>query len=89
MVPFFRGRVVDFIHFDIWHGQISSSIPLIGGSYLSFFPIFNVADIGIVGGVIGILLFQKKFLNGLHGSEPEEPLDNPEELPISEQPSVA
>ncbi len=87
--PFFQGRVVDFIHFDIWHGQISSSIPLIGGSYLSFFPIFNVADIGIVGGVIGILLFQKKFLNGLHGSEPEEPLDNPEELPISEQPSVA
>ena len=60
--PFFQGRVVDFIHFDIWHGRLPSSIPLVGDYYLSFFPIFNVADIGIVGGVIGILLFQKKFL---------------------------
>ncbi|MCY3487403.1 MAG: signal peptidase II [Bacteroidetes bacterium] len=81
--PFFQGRVVDFIHFDIWHGQVSSSIPLIGGSYLSFFPIFNVADIGIVGGVIGILLFQKKFLSGLHCCQPE-PAPS-EEHPVSEQ----
>ena len=58
---FFGGRVVDFIHFDIWRGFVHDAIPGIGGSYMAFFPIFNVADIAIVGGVIGILLFQKKF----------------------------
>ncbi len=67
--PFFQGRVVDFIHFDIWYGRIPSAIPMIGDSYFSFFPIFNVADIGIVGGVIGILLFQKKFLQRLHSQQ--------------------
>lgn len=70
--PFFQGHVVDFIHFDIWYGRLPTSIPVIGGNFLSFFPIFNVADIGIVGGVIGILLFQKKFLSRLHVREPED-----------------
>lgn len=69
--PFFQGRVVDFIHFDIWNGRLPSSLPLAGGYYFSFFPIFNVADIGIVGGVIGILLFQKKFLHPYSESPPE------------------
>ena len=88
--PFFQGRVVDFIHFDIWYGRVSSSIPFIGGSYLSFFPIFNVADIGIVGGVIGILIFQKRFLSRLHSEQSTEALEDTGELPTSEQsPSVA
>ena len=70
--PFFQGRVVDFIHFDIWQGRLPSSVPLIGDVYLSLFPIFNVADIGIVGGVIGILIFQKKFLAGVAAEHPSE-----------------
>ncbi len=87
--PFFQGRVVDFIHFDLWHGLIPASIPFIGGSYLSFFPIFNVADIGIVGGVMGILLFQKKFLNRMHPALSEEDIPVPEEHPVSEQTTPA
>ena len=58
---FFEGRVVDFIHFNIWSGIVHESVPLIGGTYLALFPIFNVADIAIVGGVAGILVFQKQF----------------------------
>lgn len=58
---FFGGRVVDFIHFDIWRGFVSPDLPLLGGTYLALFPIFNVSDIAIVGGVVGILIFQKKF----------------------------
>ncbi|MCY4160008.1 MAG: signal peptidase II [Bacteroidetes bacterium] len=81
--PFFQGRVVDFIHFDIWYGRLPSSIPFIGDTYLSFFPIFNVADIGIVGGVIGILLFQQKFLNRLHGEQEAGALDLPTEVATS------
>ena len=76
--PFFQGRVVDFIHFDIWHGRLPSSVPLIGDVYLSLFPIFNVADIGIVGGVIGILVFQKKFLAGVAAEQPLEETVDPE-----------
>jgi len=59
--PFFEGRVVDFIHFNIWSGLVPGDIPLIGGEYLALFPIFNVADIAICGGVAGVLIFQKQF----------------------------
>lgn len=58
---FFKGRVVDFIHVDIWRGFVPDGVPLLGDSYLALFPIFNVADIAIVGGVVGILVFQKQF----------------------------
>ncbi len=58
---FFKGRVVDFIHINIWSGFVPDGVPLIGGTYMALFPIFNVADIAIVCGVIGILVFQKKF----------------------------
>jgi len=83
--PFFQGRVVDFIHFDLWYGRIPSVIPVVGGNYFSFFPIFNIADIGIVGGVIGILLFQKKFLQRLHSQQPSDQLQSSEDLASSEE----
>ena len=58
---FFQGRVVDFIHVNVWSGYVPDSVPLIGGSYMALFPIWNVADMAIVLGVVGILVFQKKF----------------------------
>ena len=58
---FFRGRVVDFIHVNLWSGYVPDTVPLIGGSYMALFPIWNVADMAIVVGVVGILVFQKKF----------------------------
>lgn len=65
----FVGRVVDFIHVNIWSGFIPESLPLIGGTYLSLFPIWNVADMAIVCGVVGILYFQKKYhLSEYYGS---------------------
>ncbi len=57
----FVGRVVDFIHVNVWSGFIPESLPLVGGTYLSLFPIWNVADMAIVCGVVGILYFQKKY----------------------------
>jgi signal peptidase II len=57
----FRGKVVDFIHFNVWRGYIPEGVPLIGGSYMALFPIWNVADMAIVVGVVGILVFQNQF----------------------------
>lgn len=57
----FQGQVVDFIHVNLWRGYIPDSIPLLGGTYAALFPIWNVADMAIVLGVVGILLFQRAF----------------------------
>ncbi len=59
--PFFQGRVVDFIHVNVWRGYLPDTIPLLGGNYVALFPIWNVADMSIVLGVVGILVFQKAF----------------------------
>ena len=59
--PFFQGKVVDFIHVDLWRGFVNESVPVIGGNYVALFPIWNVADMAIVLGVVGILVFQRAF----------------------------
>jgi signal peptidase II len=57
----FTGRVVDFIHVSLWQGFIPRGIPFLGGSYLELFPIWNVADMSIVLGVVGVMLFHQTF----------------------------
>jgi len=58
---YFTGHVVDFIHVSLWQGFIPRGIPVIGGSYLELFPIWNVADMSIVCGVVGVMLFHQTF----------------------------
>ncbi len=60
---FLHGRVVDMFYFDIWKGYLPDWIPLIGGEYYSFWPIFNIADSAISVGIVVILIFQKSFFN--------------------------
>ena len=67
----FTGHVVDFIHLNLWRGYIPESWPVIGGKYAALFPIWNVADMAIVLGVIGILVFQNKFQESLMQSTSE------------------
>jgi signal peptidase II len=57
----FTGHVVDFIHVSLWKGFIPQAVPLIGGSYMELFPIWNVADMSIVLGVVGVLFFHHTF----------------------------
>lgn len=59
--PWFHGQVIDMFYIDIWEGHLPSWIPLIGGEYYSFWPIFNVADASIFVGVFVILIFQRRF----------------------------
>ena len=57
----FNGQVIDMFYFDIWEGRIADWIPFMGGKYMSFWPVFNVADASIFVGVFAILGFQKSF----------------------------
>ncbi len=59
--PWFHGQVIDMFYFDIWEGLLPYWIPLIGGEYYSFWPIFNIADASIFVGVAVMLIFQKQF----------------------------
>jgi len=59
--PLFLGKVVDFIHVNVWRGVVPDTVPILGGKYLALFPIWNVADMAIVLGVMGILFFQRGF----------------------------
>jgi signal peptidase II len=50
------GRVVDFIYFDLYHGHIF-------GTYLSLWPIFNVADSAITIGACMLIIFHNKLFS--------------------------
>jgi len=65
----FTGRVVDFIHVSLWEGFIPEMVPFLGGAYMELFPIWNVADMAIVLGVVGILFFQKTFHERLYNEQ--------------------
>lgn len=53
-MAWFYGQVVDMIYLDIWAGRLPTWLPLIGGSYWSLLPIFNIADAAIFLGVVAI-----------------------------------
>ncbi len=61
----FHGEVVDFIHVDLWRGYLPEWIPFFGGNFLALFPIWNVADMAIVVGVTSIIVFQRRFHEGM------------------------
>ena len=67
----FTGRVVDFIHVSLWQGLVPPGVPLIGGSYMELFPIWNVADMAIVIGVVGVLVFHNAFYEDMIAQEQE------------------
>jgi len=54
------GQVIDMVYLDIWEAKLPTWLPLIGGNYLSLFPIFNIADVAIFLGVLAILWSRKK-----------------------------
>lgn len=59
--PWFFGQVIDMIYVDIYEGFLPASWPIMGGKYLSLWPIFNLADSSIFVGVALILLLQGRF----------------------------
>lgn len=69
---FLHGRVVDMLYFPIiTNAHFPSWFPIWGGEEFEFFrPVFNLADASISGGVITILVFQKKFLSNKKQDNP-------------------
>jgi signal peptidase II len=65
--PWFFGQVIDMLYLDIYEGFLPQNWPLMGGKYVSLWPIFNIADSSIFIGVALILLNQSRFFR-----EPEE-----------------
>ena len=89
--PLFYGNVVDFIHLDmsvLFPGGVWPAwLPYFGGRHVSLFPIGNIADLAIIGGVATILLTQKQAQAAL---QPAPAVDAPvadappAEVPVSE-----
>ncbi len=59
----FNGQVIDMFYIDIWEGYLHDSIPFLGGTYLSLWPVFNFADSFIFVGVSILFIFQNKLKN--------------------------
>lgn len=60
--PIFYGWVVDMLHFPLYEGHLPDWFPFWGGRQIHFFRfVFNIADASISTGVIGILLFYRKY----------------------------
>jgi signal peptidase II len=57
----FFGQVIDMLYVDIYEGFVPAAWPLVGGKYVSLWPIFNIADSSIFVGVALILLLQGRF----------------------------
>lgn len=68
--PWFHGQVIDMLYVDIYEGFLPASWPLVGGTHLSLWPIFNIADSAIFVGVACILLFQSRFFSQSDNSHP-------------------
>lgn len=64
--PPLYGRVVDMFYFPLVEWNWPSWLPFLGGEHFIFFsPIFNFADACISCGVVAILLFCRRQLQGL------------------------
>ncbi len=72
--PWFHGQVIDMLFFPLFEGYYPDWLPYIGGNrFLFFSPVFNIADSSIFLGVVGILVFQKRFFK--REMTPEEKLN--------------
>ncbi|MGV3540998.1 MAG: lipoprotein signal peptidase [Rufibacter sp.] len=81
--PWLHGQVIDMFYIDIWEGILPHWIPIIGGTPMSLWPIFNIADAAIFVGVAIIILNQNKFLNHQPQKQNLEN-NNPQEINIVE-----
>ncbi len=57
----FYGQVIDMFYLDLWQGTLPHAWPVVGGTSIALWPIFNVADAAIFCGVIFILFNQQRF----------------------------
>ncbi|SFB76503.1 signal peptidase II [Flexibacter flexilis DSM 6793] len=76
--PWFHGQVVDMLYVDLWQGILPDWVPIWGGEFFSFWPIFNIADSAIFVGVVAILIFQNTFFPQPKDAESNAPAEKKE-----------
>ena len=59
-MAWFYGQVIDMFYLDIWSGQLPHWIPGLAGRYIILFPIFNLADMAILGGMALIVYIRQR-----------------------------
>ena len=70
---FMLGKVVDMFRFPFFSYTWPEWVPFFGGSHGTFFdPVFNFADACVSVGVISLLLFCRKELEQLGGSDKDQ-----------------
>ncbi|GAA4351402.1 lipoprotein signal peptidase [Hymenobacter saemangeumensis] len=84
--PWFHGQVIDMLYLDLYEGFLPHNWPLVGGKYVSLWPIFNIADSSIFIGVVLILLNQSKFFQ--HEEEKKATMPAPVESTSLESPAL-
>ena len=93
--PLFYGNVVDFLHLDLSvlfaGGAWPEWVPYFGGRHVALFPIGNIADLAIIGGVVLILATQKRAQEALAPRPAPEatPEAAPEAAPAAGAPGAA
>ncbi len=69
---FLQGKVVDMFYFPLFEFVLPTWLPFWGGQTFSFFDaVFNVADSAITVGIITLLLFYRRFINGINATKDE------------------
>ena len=67
----FHGQVIDMFYLDLYEGYLPNWIPLIGGDWMSLWPIFNIADAAIFAAVTWIIIKQKDYFPNEEESDSE------------------
>ena len=62
-------------YIDIWEGRLPDWLPILGGDYMSLWPVFNIADAAIFISVFIILIWQKSFFIEEETPKEDPPLD--------------
>lgn len=76
-----HGRVVDMFYIDIWKGYVPESWPILGGDYMTLWPVFNVADMAIFFGIGFILIFQRRLFKPIEEAKEKEKPQEAEATP--------
>lgn len=61
--PWLHGQVIDMFFIHLGNVSFPDWLPIIGGTGMTLWPIFNVADAAIFVGVLIIIFNQNRFLN--------------------------
>jgi signal peptidase II len=68
----FYGQVIDMFYLDIWSGNLPAWVPWFGGQQVIVFPIFNLADIAILAGVVLLFFAKRNFADYVRKPEARE-----------------